>query len=105
MGSRTFDLIYAAGVLGYLESDAARLVSILLRRTNKILALAGLACTTRNNNRLDRSETSPNHDNLQWIHNFEAMVSAAGGRVARSRWEGARLYNLQTVCFVFAVPN
>lgn len=106
LGPRTFDLVYAAGVLSYLdESDAARLVSILLRRTNKILALAGLACTTRNNNQLDRSETSSNHDNLQWIHNFEAMVSSAGGRMVRSRWEGAKLYNLQTVYFVFAVPN
>jgi SAM-dependent methyltransferase len=105
LGSRAFDLVYAAGVLSYLdEPNAARLVSILLRRTNKILAFAGLACTSRNNNQLDRSETSPDHDE-QWIHNFAAMVSAAGGRVVRSRWEGGKLYNLQTIHFVFAVPR
>jgi SAM-dependent methyltransferase len=103
--SRKFDLVYAAGVLSYLdEPSAARLVSILLRRTNKILAFAGLACTSRNNNQLDRSEISPNHEE-QWIHNFAALVSAAGGRVVRSRWEGAKLYNLQTIHFVFAVPR
>ncbi len=105
LGSRTFDFVYAAGVLSYLdEPNAARLVSILLRRTNKILAFAGLACTSRNNSQLDRSETSPDHEE-QWIHNFAAMVSAAGGRVVRSRWEGAKLYNLQTIHFVFAVPR
>lgn len=103
LGTRMFDLVYAAGVLSYLdEPNAARLVSLLLRRTNKVLAFAGLACTSRNNNQLDRSEISPNHE-VQWIHNFEAMVSAAGGRVVRSRWEGAKLFNLQTINFVFAV--
>ena len=105
LGSRTFDLVFAAGVLSYLdEPNAARLVSMLLRRTNKVLAFAGLACTGRNNDQLDRSETSPNHEQ-QWIHNFGAMVTAAGGRVVRSRWEGAKLYNLQTIHFVFAVPG
>jgi SAM-dependent methyltransferase len=105
VGTRTFDLVFAAGVLSYLdEQDASRLVSMLLRRTNRVLAFAGLACTGRNNNGLERSEVSPNHEG-QWIHDFEAMVSAAGGRVVRSRWDGAKLYNLQTIYFVFAVPS
>jgi SAM-dependent methyltransferase len=105
LGSRTFDFVFAAGVLSYLdERDAARVVSILLHRTNRILAFAGLACTSRNNNQLDRSEISPNHED-QWIHNFAAMVSAAGGRVIKVRWEGEKLYNLQTIYFVFAVPR
>lgn len=105
LGSRTFDLVFAAGVLSYLdEHNAARMVRALLRRTNKVLAFAGLACTSRDNGQLERSEISPDHEQ-QWIHNFAAMVSAAGGRVVRSRWEGATLYNLQTVHFVFAVPG
>jgi 2-polyprenyl-3-methyl-5-hydroxy-6-metoxy-1,4-benzoquinol methylase len=104
-GSRTFDLVIAAGVLSYLdEVDAAHVVSMLLRRTNKVLALAGLACTSRHNNQLERSETSPHHE-VQWLHNFERMVSRAGGRVVKSRWEGEKLYNLQTIYFVFAVPK
>ena len=72
------------------------------RRTNKVLAFAGLACTGCNNDQLDRSETSPNHEQ-QWIHNFAAMVSAGDA------WSGAggrrKLYNLQTIHFVFAVPG
>jgi len=105
LGSRKFDLVYAAGVLSYLdEYDAARVVSILLRRTNRVLAFAGLACASRNNNQLERSEISPDHKG-QWIHNFEAMVSVAGGRVVKSRWEGEKLYNLPTINFVFAVPR
>jgi SAM-dependent methyltransferase len=105
LGSRTFDLVFAAGVLSYLdEANAARVVSMLLKRTNKVLALAGLACGGRDNRELEASESSPNHER-QWIHNFEAMVSAAGGRAVMSRWEGAKLFNLQTIHFVFAVPT
>ena len=51
--------------------------------TNKVLAFAGLACTGRNNDQLDRSETSPNHEQ-QWIHNFEPWFRPLG-RVVRSR--------------------
>jgi hypothetical protein len=77
---------------------------MLLRRTNRVLAFAGLACASRNNDQLNRSELSPNHQQ-QWIHNFAAMVSTAGGRVVRCRWEGATEFNLQTVHFVYAVPG
>ena len=104
VGSRTFDISLAAGVLSYLnEDDASRMVERLLARTRRVIALAGLACTDRDNNSLTRSEPSPGHAG-QWIHNFEALVTRAGGRVVRTRWEGAKQYNFQTVCFVFAVP-
>lgn len=103
LGERSFDVVYAAGVLSYLDGPhAARVVAALLGRSKKVLALAGLACTSRNNSELGRSEISPDHEH-QWIHDFTAMVSAAGGRVVRSRWNGATLYNLQTIYFVFAV--
>ena len=105
VGARTFDLTIAAGVLSYLnEADARAMVARMLRRTTGVLALAGLACVTKDNCTLDRSIPSPSHDG-QWIHNFEAMIAAAGGRVIRNRWEGAKLYNLQTLCFAFAVPG
>jgi cyclopropane fatty-acyl-phospholipid synthase-like methyltransferase len=104
VGPVAFDVTMAAGVLSYLnEEDAARMVSRLLGRTTKVLALAGLACIHQNNNQLTRSELSANHPG-QWIHNFEALVTNAGGRVVRIRWEGPKQYNLQTICFVFAVP-
>lgn len=102
---QTFDLTIAAGVLSYLnEADAAAVVARMMRRTTKLLALAGLACVDRHNRTLDRSVLSPSHEG-QWIHNFEAMIAAAGGRVVYSRWEGEKLYNLQTLCFAFAVPG
>jgi SAM-dependent methyltransferase len=105
VGPRTFDITLAAGVLSYLnEDDASRMVAQLLARTRHVLALAGLACVERNNNCLTRSEESPGHAG-QWVHNFEALVARAGGRVVRTRWEGAKQYNFQTVCFVFAVPD
>jgi hypothetical protein len=104
VGTRAFDITLAAGVLSYLnEDDASRMVEQLLARTQKVVALAGLACLERNNNSLTRSELSPGHAG-QWIHNFEALVTRAGGRVVRSRWEGSKQYNFQTICFVFAVP-
>jgi cyclopropane fatty-acyl-phospholipid synthase-like methyltransferase len=104
IGPRQFDVVFAAGVLSYLnEEDAARMVRQMLARTTKVLALVGLACADRNNNQLTRSEISPGHAG-QWIHNFEALVKRAGGRVTQSRWEGGKQYNFQTICFVFAVP-
>lgn len=104
VGHRTFDVALAAGVLSYLnEADATSVVRRLLQRTNVCLTLAGLACVERPNGTLDRSIESPSHQG-QWIHNFDAMIAAAGGRVVRSRWEGPRLYNFQTISFTFAVP-
>jgi SAM-dependent methyltransferase len=103
VGPRGFDVTLGAGVLSYLnEADALRMVEQLLSRTRKVLALAGLACVERNNNCLTRSAPSPGHAG-QWIHNFEALVARAGGRVVRTRWD-PKQYNFQTICFVFAVP-
>lgn len=105
LGDRSFDLVYAAGVLSYLdERHAAALVANLLGRTGKVLGLAGLACIRQDNRELEHSEASAEHEH-QWVHNFAAMVMAAGGSVVASRWEGATLYNLQTICFVFGVPG
>jgi SAM-dependent methyltransferase len=105
VGHRRFDVTMAAGVLSYLnQEDATAMVARLLARTGRVCVLAGLACTDRHNSALERSVLSPGHEG-QWIHNFEAMIAAAGGRTLRSRWEGAKLYNLQTICFAFGVPG
>jgi SAM-dependent methyltransferase len=104
-GSSTFDVTIAAGVLSYLDqADAAGVVHQMLLRTRRLLVLAGLASLDRPNNTLEGSIASSTHPG-QWIHNFDALIAAAGGRVVRARWEGARLYNLQTLCFAFAVPG
>jgi SAM-dependent methyltransferase len=98
MGPRSFDLMFSAGVLSYLnEKDATAVIAMMLRRAKKLVAFAGLACLDRNNITLDHSILSPNHDE-QWIHNFDAMISAAGGRVVKNHCEQGEFY------FAFAVP-
>jgi SAM-dependent methyltransferase len=98
LGPRSFDLIFSAGVLSYLdEMDAKAVIAMMLCRTKKILALAGLPCLDRNNNTLDHSIVSSDHGG-QWIHNFAAMISAAGGRVTKTRCSEGKFY------FAFAVP-
>ncbi len=103
-GKHTFDFIFATGVLSYLNAiDAAKVVSEMLRRTNKILALLGLTCASTDSNGLPQSLMSSEHNN-QWFHNFRSMIEAGGGRVVVSRWEVARQPDSQTIYFVFAVP-
>ncbi len=105
VGNRTFDLVFAAGVLSYLNSnDASRLIAKMLSRTEKLLALIGLAHTTTNNSDLPQSMLDDSRGN-QWVHNFRSMVEAAGGHVLKCRWEGDRLFNYQTLYAVFAVPS
>lgn len=98
LGPRSFDLTFSAGVLSYLnEQDAIKVVAMMLGRTKKLLALAGLPCLDRDNKTLARSILSPNHEQ-QWIHNFEAVISAAGGRVVEGRCEQGKFH------FAFAEP-
>ena len=105
VGNDRFDFVFACGVLSYLnEKDAAKVVSEMLHRTNKILGLVGLACRSINNRELSQSQLSAAHRN-QWIHNFEAMIEAADGCVIASRWEGDRQFSNQPIYFVFAVPK
>lgn len=105
VGNRTFDVVFAGGVLSYLNTaDAARVISEMLSRTEKLLALIGLAHTTADNSDLTQSLLDDSRGN-QWVHNFKAMVEAAGGHVVRCRWEGARFFNYQTIYAVFAVPS
>lgn len=104
VGNRTFDVVFAGGVLSYLNTaDAAKVISGMLKRTKKILALIGLACTTTDNSELQQSLLDDTRGN-QWVHNFKSMVEAAGGHVVKCRWEGGRLFNYQTIYAVFAVP-
>jgi SAM-dependent methyltransferase len=105
VGRQKFDFTLASGVLSYLdEMDAAKLISKLLVRTNRVLGLVGLACQSSDNRDLERSHLSTEHNN-QWIHNFDAFVEKAGGKVVRRRWEESGEFNNQTPYFVFAVPK
>lgn len=103
VGYYNFDFTFAAGVLSYLdEIDAGKVISEMLRRTNKILAFVGLASKSMDNKKLEHSQ--PRSDG-QWIHNFDAMVENAGGRVVLHRWEGDKQFKYQPIYFVFATPR
>lgn len=104
LGGRVYDLILCTGVLMYLkEADAARLVRAMLAHSRVMLALAGLAHPVRDNAVLERSDIRERDHTF--VHNFDGMVTNAGGTVLARRWEGNREYEGQTVYFVFAAPR
>ena len=75
----------------------------MLARTSGVLALAGLAHPDSDNAQLAASARRERDGT--WIHNFDAMVARAGGRVFRRRWDGARTLDGNTVYFVFAAST
>lgn len=105
IGGQAFDFTFASGVLSYLNADdAAKVISGMLGRTKRIVALLGLACPATNNNELLQSQVSDSHDN-QWFHNFKTLIEAGGGQVVFSRWEEPKQGGIQGIYFVFAVPG
>jgi hypothetical protein len=100
LGGRGFDIILCAGVLMYLPAaDAAAVVRTLLEHAH-LLVLTGPAFPEADNRLLDGSERRPGDQTF--IHNLDAMVTAAGRRVLRRRWEGPRSIDGNTIYFVFA---
>lgn len=103
-GTRRYDVIVCAGVLMYLrEHDAAAAVGAMLARSNGIVALAGLAHPNLDNARLDAPV--PRETDRSLIHNLDALVERAGGRVVHRRWDGPRVVQGNTIYFVFAEPG
>ena len=103
-GDTRYDLIICAGVLMYVREDEAQsVVTTMLRRSQGIVALAGLAHPDFDNMKLDASV--PRERDQSFIHNIDRMVTRAGGRIIRRRWDGARSVNGNTIYFVFAEPG
>jgi SAM-dependent methyltransferase len=103
-GGRRYDLVLCAGVLMYLRAeDATAAVRAMLARCDGVLALAGLAHPERDNATLGISVSRMR--DRSWIHNLDAIVVAAGGRVAARRWEGAREIRGNSLYFLFAEPG
>jgi SAM-dependent methyltransferase len=99
-----YDVVLCAGVLMYLRpADAQQAVAAMLERTDGVLALAGLAHPETDNAHLPASV--PRAHDRALVHNLDAMVERAGGRVLRRRWDGARQVAGNTVYFVFAEPG
>lgn len=104
LDEKRYDVVICCGVLMYLDEDAAiRLVSMLLKRTNTMLAFSGLAHPAIDNALL--RESVPRSNDKSFIHNIDAMITRSGGRVVFRRWEGANLVDGHTIYFVFGAPR
>lgn len=105
LGPERFDFTFAAGSLSYLdEQDARRAVAGILRRTNRLVALIGLAHSEGPNSGLADSLFREGLGSM-WTHNFAAMIEGAHWRVVRSRWEPPGDGDNQGLYFVFASPS
>lgn len=104
IGERKYDIILCAGVLMYLnESTAIDVVRSMLNHCSGLVAIKGLAHPIIDNAKLMRSE--PRMNDGAFIHNIDAMVKKANGKVIFRKWEGSKEYDGQTVYFVFCQPE
>ena len=84
-GQQGYDIVVCCGVLMYFdEPTATEIVKTLLRHTRMALGLICLAHPTTDNSELERS-TVRDRDR-GFIHNLDAMIRNAGGRVVWRRW-------------------
>jgi cyclopropane fatty-acyl-phospholipid synthase-like methyltransferase len=101
IGDRSYDVVFCAGVLLYLnEKRAASVVKSMLERATVMCAFAALANAEFDNRLLEASEHRA--WDMSHVHDVDAMVAAAGGRVVARRWEPGTLDGRQTIYFVFA---
>jgi SAM-dependent methyltransferase len=85
IGDQQYDVVLCCGVLLYFdEPTAAQIVKTLLRHTRFVLGLISLAHPVKDNGTLERSEVRPADHGF--IHNLDAMISAAGGKLVSRRW-------------------
>jgi SAM-dependent methyltransferase len=99
MSEKTYDLILCAGVLMYLKYEAATdVVCSMLRHSNGIVVIAGLAHPIVDNAELKQSE--PRSDGAL-IHNIDKMVEKAGGIIEFRRWGGSQTFDGYSVYFIF----
>jgi SAM-dependent methyltransferase len=87
LDGRSFDVVFCAGMLMYLnEVEAAHLVATMLRAANVAMAITGVAHPLQDN------ATMAGHTFRDWdkafVHNLDAMVPDAGGRILFRRWDG-----------------
>jgi SAM-dependent methyltransferase len=85
----SFDVVFCAGMLMYLnEAEAAQLVATMLRAANMAMAITGVA-HPRQDNAMMAGHTFRDWDKA-FVHNLDAMVADAGGRILFRRWDGPR---------------
>jgi SAM-dependent methyltransferase len=114
LDGEVYDVVLCFGVLMYLDSPpAAEAVRIMLRHCKMLLALSSWPHPFQDNAELDRSVDASGlvrnaADIMEGvlIHNLDAMVKDAGGRVISRRWTGSELVQGdKPLYFVLAEPN
>jgi SAM-dependent methyltransferase len=100
MKGKIYDVVLSTGVLMYLqEKEASRGVKTVLEHC-RFAAFSGLAHPDRDNSLLTGSCIRERDGSL--IHNIDSMIKAGGGEVLSRRWEGKKLFEGQTIYFVYA---
>ncbi len=103
LADEQFDLIFCMGVLVCVSAELARkLVDLMLKHARLVVAFSGPANPAVHNARMPRSLLR--RDGAGLIHNFDAMVKLAKGKVLFQRWEGARLVDGYSFYYVVASP-
>ncbi len=81
---------------------AVRIVRAMLAH-GRTLAISGLAHPDVDNSSLEDSVVRGRDGTF--VHNIDALIEAAGGRVHYRRWEGSREVDGNTIYFLIAGPD
>jgi SAM-dependent methyltransferase len=100
MGGKVYDVILGTGVLMYLQEEEASLVVKTVLNHCRLAAFSGLAHPDKDNSLLGSSCIRERDGTF--IHNIDSMVKAGEGQILSRRWEGKKLFEGQTIYFVYA---
>jgi 2-polyprenyl-3-methyl-5-hydroxy-6-metoxy-1,4-benzoquinol methylase len=101
LDGKVYDVILCPGVLLYLSQDAAaQAIDTMIHHARQIVAIADLGHPEADNAKLQHSEQR------KWdagqMHNIDAMVTRAGGKIIFRQWLGNKDINGQRIHFVFS---
>ena len=92
LGNQRFDVVLCCGVLAYFnQATAESIARTLLSHTNFVLGIICLAHPEVENAALIGSDIRPTDH--AFIHNIDALIQSAGGRVLSRRWMGNEVQN------------
>ncbi len=103
LNNKSYDVVFCAGTLIYLEQEKAEnLIKNLLQHTKKLLVVTGLASPENDNCNLTQSTVRERDGSF--IHNIDAMIKQKNGNIVFRRWQGAKKLGGNSIYFVFATP-
>ena len=102
MDNSKYDIVMCVGVLVYLREPAATsVIRSMLNHCSGLVVILAIGHPKVDNLALEQSEIR-SLDGI-FLHNIDAMVKNAGGKVVYRRWD-PKLYDSQNVYFVFCKP-